>query len=176
MDRFSKIAVLLVAAVMLSACLEESGNSAPAPAPPAAQPAPSLPPEPAPPAPSVEVPAEKPAPEAVLPPPSPPDQPTTEPEDTAPLNTDVTLSWTAPLTRENGTPLLASEIQAYEIYYCVNDCQPEGSGTTIEVPGTPTKHTITLTEPGTWHFAVAVIDHDGLKSPLSNMVTVEITP
>ncbi|MDX9874973.1 MAG: hypothetical protein RBS88_08695, partial [Spongiibacteraceae bacterium] len=146
------LVVGLLVPVFLAGCEDESSSPAtPVESLPPVTTTPPPAPTPVPPAPSEPAPAPvQPVPET----PVAPDQPTTEPEDEAPVNTTVTLKWTAPSSRENGTPLLASEIKGYEIYYCKDDCEPEGSGTTVAVPGSPTSYDGTLDEVGTWHFAV----------------------
>jgi hypothetical protein len=85
------------------------------------------------------------------------------------------LSWTAPDTREDGTPLLAEEIAEYRVYYAVDE-QVTTNSTTVMLGGTAVAGTITLTltpraEPYVVRFAVATVDTEGRVSALSEVVS-----
>ena len=92
-------------------------------------------------------------------------------ESFAPATNQVTLSWSAPLTRTDGTSISPGEIQSYQIAYG----QDPGQLTeTAIVDGTETSTTITNLEPGTWYFAIRTIDNDDIPSALSDSVAYEV--
>ena len=79
-----------------------------------------------------------------------------------------------PTTRENGDALQASEIVGYEIYYFLQGAS-EADGEVITINnGYTTQHSLTLTEPGIYVFAVSTIDFDGLQSDISDPVSLTI--
>ncbi len=80
----------------------------------------------------------------------------------------ATLSWTAPLTRVDGSSISLSEIQSYEILY---GSSPDRLSNTITVDGSQTSAEVTGLSPGTWYFAIRVIDTDGLTSENSEILT-----
>ena len=85
------------------------------------------------------------------------------------------LSWTAPDTRVDGTPLAAGEILEYRVFYTV-DGPIDASGEYVAVTGTSVAETITLdliprAEPYTINFAVRTVSTDGLESALSETVS-----
>ena len=85
------------------------------------------------------------------------------------------LSWTAPDTRVDGTPLAAGEILEYRVFYTV-DGPIDASGEYVAVTGTSAAETITLdliprAEPYTINFAVRTVSTDGLESALSETVS-----
>jgi len=91
----------------------------------------------------------------------------------APATAD--LSWTAPSTRVDGTPLAAEEIKEYRVYYTIDGTAP-GTGDPIVVDGTSASETVTLeltprVEPYVVSFAIKTVDTDGLGSALSDVVT-----
>jgi len=86
-----------------------------------------------------------------------------------------TLSWTAPSTRVDGTPLEAEEIKEYRVYYTIDGTAP-GTGEPIVVGGTSASETVTLEltprlEPYVVSFAIKTVDTDGLGSALSDVVS-----
>jgi len=88
------------------------------------------------------------------------------------------LSWTAPETRADGTPLQATEIQEFRIYYGVDVAKPLTKGTeyTAVTGENVAKVTVELTprlEPYVVSFAVTTVDTNGLESLLSDTVTKE---
>jgi hypothetical protein len=84
------------------------------------------------------------------------------------------LSWQAPTTRADGTPLLASELAGYEIYYTTDTA---GVGGTFKITGgAVTAYMASNLSAGNYYFAMSAIDANGLKSPLSPMVTVHFGP
>ena len=91
----------------------------------------------------------------------------------APANSD--LSWEAPTTRVDGTPLAPAEIAEYRVFYTV-DGQVTGENDFIVVGPTATAETITLKlipreQPYTVSFAITVIDTEGRSSPQSDTVS-----
>lgn len=80
----------------------------------------------------------------------------------------VMLSWTAPLTRVDGSSIALSEIQSYEILY---GSSPDRLSNTKTVDGGQTSAEVTGLSPGTWYFAIRVIDTDGLTSQNSQTLT-----
>ncbi len=95
---------------------------------------------------------------------------TTEPEPQPapePALNAVSLSWTAPLTRADGSSLSLAEIADYEIRYG----QDQGNqNQSMTAPGDATSIEIGDLEAGTWYFSVRVIDTDGLQSVFSGLV------
>ncbi len=82
----------------------------------------------------------------------------------------ATLSWSAPTTNEDGSPL--TDLRGYRVYYGV-----EQSTLTrrIEVPDADvTSATIEELEPATWYFAVQAYTTDGTESTSSNVVSKTI--
>lgn len=83
----------------------------------------------------------------------------------------IKLSWAPPSTRENGTPLSLSELTGYEIYY-YRDGTDASQGQVKQVSGgTTTSTDLTLSSAGTYYFAIAARDQNGLISNLSNYVS-----
>jgi len=85
------------------------------------------------------------------------------------------LSWTAPSTRVDGTPLAPSEIKEYLVYYTI-DGQTPGEGVPIVVSGTSASETVTLellprVDPYVISFAISTVDTDGLESARSETVS-----
>ena len=90
-----------------------------------------------------------------------------------------TLSWTAPTTRVDSTPLAATEIAEFRIYYGIDigdtplAIGPEytaingENAAEITVDLTPRPETYVLS------FAITTVDTDGLQSVLSETVTKE---
>ena len=82
----------------------------------------------------------------------------------------VTLSWEAPTTREDGTPL--TNLAGYYIYYGrmsgVYDYEIK-----IDNPGITTYVVEGLT-PGTWYFVLTSYDSDGVESDYSEEVVREV--
>ncbi|MEH6912308.1 MAG: fibronectin type III domain-containing protein [Oceanicoccus sp.] len=87
---------------------------------------------------------------------------------------DITLSWVAPTTRENGDALLFSEINGYEIYYFKDGSdQQNDQVVSITNPNT-VETTITNLTAGTYYFAIATLDIAGLSSDTSDYVELVI--
>ena len=93
----------------------------------------------------------------------------TAPETGVNNGTPVTLTWTAPSTRMDGTSISLSEID----YYVISYGQSEGSlSETQQVDGAETSFQFENLAPGTWYFTIRVVDMDGLSSPESEPVSV----
>lgn len=92
-------------------------------------------------------------------------------ETTQPASTTAHLSWYAPLSRENGDPLLVGEITGYRI-------RIEGQGYTStqerNVSGTSTELTLDLPGAGTYWFSIAAVDINGIYSDYSSKVSKTI--
>ncbi len=86
------------------------------------------------------------------------------------------LSWTVPTTRADGTPLAASEIDEYRIYYAVGgDVAADANAAHVKViSGTAQVVTIELTprpEPYVLNFGARAVDTRGNVSALSNIAS-----
>ena len=88
-----------------------------------------------------------------------------------------TLTWTAPTTRVDGTPLQATQIEEFRVYHGI-DIGPDplaiGPEYTAVSGENATDITIDLTprpEPYVISFAITTVDRDGLESALSETVS-----
>lgn len=86
-----------------------------------------------------------------------------------------TLSWTAPETRVDGTPMTVDEIAEYRIFYAV-DGQSVGENDYVSITGDVTSKKITLDlapKVGDYvvSFTATVVDTDGVESRPSEPVT-----
>ncbi|TYC62709.1 hypothetical protein FMN52_02825 [Marinobacter sp. BW6] len=81
------------------------------------------------------------------------------------------LSWTAPGTRLDGTSILLSEIDYYEVRYGQD---PESLTEIQRIDGAETTYEFDNLSPGTWYFTIRVVDTDGLESPPSEIVSHEV--
>lgn len=94
---------------------------------------------------------------------------TTEP--TIPADTAL-LSWTAPLTRENGESLAMGEIAGFEVVYGTS---AEALDQSIAIGDASVDQLlIDQLAAGTWYFAMRTLDIDGNRSQLSNVVNKQI--
>lgn len=95
----------------------------------------------------------------------------TTPEETVPANAAM-LSWTAPLTRENGDSLSMGEIAGFEVVYGTNEDTLDQS---LAIGDASVDELLVdeLTE-GTWYFAIRTLDTDGNPSRLSEVVNKQI--
>ncbi len=100
-----------------------------------------------------------------------PDPIVEEPGDPTEVKVMATLSWNAPISREDGSDLANDDIASYEITYIADD----GELHTEQVVADTTVWTTTLNE-GNYTFAIAATDIYGLKSQLSTSLSCEITP
>ncbi len=94
---------------------------------------------------------------------------TTEPA--IPANAAL-LSWTAPLTRENGESLSMGEIAGYEVVYGTS---AENLDQSLAIGDASVDELLVdeLAE-GTWYFAIRTLDTDGNRSRLSEVVYKQI--
>ncbi len=102
-----------------------------------------------------------------------PEEPETDPETGQEEELfSVTLNWTAPSTRANGTSLPLSEIAQYEIYVIG---ELTGIDQTFVVDGgSVDQYTIENLQGDRYHFAISTIDSGGLHSAPSELVAVEL--
>lgn len=87
----------------------------------------------------------------------------------------VTLSWTNPTTRTDGTAFAASEIAGYRIYWTVDG----GAGQTRDLTGAAATATLPLAltpraKPYVITLAIDVVDAGGLRSALSNTANLTL--
>jgi len=99
---------------------------------------------------------------------------TTTTTPTAPVVYSAQLSWTAPTTRADGTPLTSAELAGYEIYYTTDD--PAVAGTISVASSTAANYTLSNLAAGNYYFAMSAIDTTGLKSALSAMAPIKFGP
>jgi hypothetical protein len=83
----------------------------------------------------------------------------------------ATVSWDAPTSNSNGTPL--TDLVGYRIYY---GSSPEDFSHTVHIRtiGLQT-YVIDDLEPGTWYFAVRAVAANGAESALSDIAVKTIT-
>ena len=86
---------------------------------------------------------------------------------TSPENRSVTLEWTAPTKRTDGSVLAPLEIAGYHVRVWRRSRQDDR---VVEV-GQDTKATIPNLKPGRYYFAVSCIDTDGAPSDWSEGVS-----
>ena len=78
----------------------------------------------------------------------------------------VTLNWTPPTRREDGSPL--NGLSGYRVYYGqVSGVYPNRRSVN---DGAISSFTLDSLQPGTWYVAITSIDNNGLESALSNEV------
>jgi hypothetical protein len=84
----------------------------------------------------------------------------------------MSLQWTAPVTRADGTPLSLSDIGGYHIYYGTSAGNYPNQ---IDVPdGTAQAVTITDMQVGTYYLVMTAYDARGLESVFSSMATKNV--
>lgn len=75
------------------------------------------------------------------------------------------LSWTPPTNNEDGTPIAG--LTGYHIYYSTD---PSSFDNAVDVAGaSSTTYTVSGLAPGTYYFAVAAYNSDGVESSMSNI-------
>jgi hypothetical protein len=83
----------------------------------------------------------------------------------------VTLSWDAPTSNTNGTPL--TNLAGYRIYYGYS---PTDLSQTVSITGVGIQTYVLDDLPsGVWYFAIVAINSSGDESALSNIVQKTIT-
>ncbi|MGH1402856.1 MAG: hypothetical protein ACRBDL_01285 [Alphaproteobacteria bacterium] len=112
---------------------------------------------------------------APTPEPVPTMEPMPEPPPPASEECDASLSWSAPYSRENGDNLELWEIGGYEIHYYKDHI--ENGVNIIDVNDSyQMDHTISGLREGFYYFSIGTYDIDGLKSDLSEVVTLHCEP
>jgi hypothetical protein len=82
----------------------------------------------------------------------------------AAVNGSATLSWKAPTTNTDGTPV--TPLSGFTIYYGTSSGALSHS---ISASATATSYEISGLAPGTWYFAIAADAKDGSHSAMSNI-------
>lgn len=90
-----------------------------------------------------------------------------------PVTFSIRLNWVPPSTRLDGSPLLATDVASYRIYYALEGSDPS-KDTVVPVGGNITTLQITLTAAGTYTFAMTTLDSSGLEGPLSTPISVTV--
>lgn len=86
----------------------------------------------------------------------------------------VTVSWTAPATRTDGSFLTLSEIGGYKIHYH-NILSPLGEALVVDIDSSViTEYTTPTLTKGTYRFHMATYDSDELLGPLSPHTEITI--
>lgn len=102
--------------------------------------------------------------------PGPTAAPANTPQDLSGTSRTATLSWEAPTSNTNGTPLM--DLAGYRVYY---GSSPEALSESVKISVGLQTYVIDDLEPGTWYFAVRALASDGSESPLSDVVAKTIT-
>ncbi|AZZ91518.1 hypothetical protein EUZ85_12560 [Hahella sp. KA22] len=90
----------------------------------------------------------------------------------------VYVFWDAPVTREDGTPLAASEISSYRIYHSFTPPKASGSNKaasndewkSVKVPADTDSYYFDNLEVGDHYFAVTAVDTFGVESDPSQIL------
>ena len=89
---------------------------------------------------------------------------------------NVLLDWVTPTTREDGTYLAVSEIDAYEIYYYLADQIDTGTSSSIAAQdglgGLVTSYEIQALASGNYYFSIATIDTNGSVSRFADPINL----
>ena len=86
--------------------------------------------------------------------------------------TPPTLYWDAPLTREDGSRLYASDIRGYRIYYRLRH---RDRYEVISLSGVEdTRYQLEDFPPGAYEFRITALDDSGLESQRSDPITVDL--
>ncbi len=85
--------------------------------------------------------------------------------------TSASLSWTAPLTRLDGSSISLSEIEHYEIHY---GRDRNNMDQTVTVGGDQSSYAISNLPAGIWYFTVTVVDSNNRVSAPSEVVSKTI--
>lgn len=100
---------------------------------------------------------------------------TTAPETSEPAPSEtggtVTLTWTAPSTRMDGSSIALSEIDYYVINYGQDVTNLSQS---VNVGGGEDNYTFSNLTSGLWYFTIRVVDTNGLSSAPSEPVSAEV--
>lgn len=83
----------------------------------------------------------------------------------------IHLSWDYPVERMDGSDLELYEIDGFRIY----QLDANGDvGAVHVIEGLETEYDVTGLDDGEYHFAVTVVDSDGMESDLSEVITVSV--
>ncbi|WP_449287427.1 fibronectin type III domain-containing protein [Marinobacter sp. PE14] len=82
------------------------------------------------------------------------------------------LTWTAPLTREDGSSLALGEIAEFRIYYRLR--HQENYNVILIESSAKTRLSLAEMSPGAYEFAITTVDIEGLESRRSTPVTVDL--
>ncbi len=85
---------------------------------------------------------------------------------------DITLSWVAPIEREDNTALSLSAIAGYKVYFGTTPGQYPNSISIND--GSATGHIFNDFSSATYYFVITTIDSDGRESQQSSEVTISI--
>ena len=83
-------------------------------------------------------------------------------------NNSISLSWTAPLTRMDGTSIALSEIDHYRILYGTS---AKNLAKIHTVDSDQCSYIFQDLPKGNWYFSIIVVDQSGMESPPSGMVS-----
>ena len=81
----------------------------------------------------------------------------------------LTMSWTAPVTRADGSPMSLADIDGYRIYY--GDSAGSYPDSVDVTDGTAVTATVNNIPSGTYHIVMSTYDVDGRESAFSSEVT-----
>ena len=85
---------------------------------------------------------------------------------------DVALSWTAPVEREDGTPISMSEIAGYRVYYGTSEGNYPNK---LDIADSYNMQaTLSNLVSGTYYIVVTSYDMDGRESAFSEVVTKSV--
>ncbi|MEJ2439693.1 MAG: fibronectin type III domain-containing protein, partial [Gammaproteobacteria bacterium] len=80
----------------------------------------------------------------------------------------VTLNWSAPTTRADGTAISLSDISGYILYYGTSPTTTSSNAITIN-DGSATQYTLTLPA-GTYYFVICAVDSNGMPGAMSTVL------
>lgn len=84
----------------------------------------------------------------------------------------VTLGWTAPATRADGTPLSLADIDGFRIYY--GESAGDYTDSVEVADGTAQTVTVNDIPVGTYHVAITAFDVNGSESGFSSEIPIAI--
>ena len=86
----------------------------------------------------------------------------------------VSLNWSIPSLREDGSPLDIGEIGGYEIYYFQDGTPVDAGQTHVIDDALTTSFTTPELELGLYYFAIASFDTNGVSSELSDPIAADL--
>ena len=93
-------------------------------------------------------------------------------DETGSLQADITLSWVAPVERENNEPISLSEIAGYKIYY--GNSQGSYNNSVDVNDSTAESYKFTNFPAATYYFVITTYDTKGHESQFSSEVIIDI--